>query len=66
MEGIEIKTQNHFKEEGGWEMKITRRQFLKTTGKGALVAGAAMALPLKFGVRPALAAANSPQLAKWQ
>jgi spore coat protein A, manganese oxidase len=46
-------------------MKITRRQFLKTTGKGALIAGAAMALPLKFGVGTAKAVNNSDQLAKW-
>jgi spore coat protein A, manganese oxidase len=46
-------------------MKITRRQFLKTTGKGALIAGAAMALPMKFGVGTAKAVNNSGQLAKW-
>jgi spore coat protein A, manganese oxidase len=46
-------------------MKITRRQFLKTTGKGALIAGAAMALPLKFGVGTAHAFANSGNLTKW-
>lgn len=42
-------------------MKITRRDFLK----GAAIAGAGFALPLKFGVSPAYAAANSPQLQKW-
>jgi spore coat protein A, manganese oxidase len=43
-------------------MKITRRDFIKTSA----IAGAAMAMPLKFGVRSAFAAGNSPQLAKWQ
>jgi len=43
-------------------MKITRRDFIKTSA----IVGAGMALPLKFGVRNAFAAANSPQLAKWQ
>lgn len=42
-------------------MNISRRQFLK----GAVIAGAGLALPLKFAVREACAAANSPQLAKW-
>ena len=42
-------------------MKITRRDFLKTSA----IVGAGMALPLKFGVRNAFAAANSPQLTKW-
>jgi spore coat protein A len=42
-------------------MKITRRDFLK----GAAIAGAGFALPLKFGVSSAYAAANSPQLTKW-
>ncbi len=42
-------------------MKITRRDFIKTSA----IAGAAMAMPLKFGVRNAIAAANSPQLSKW-
>ena len=42
-------------------MKITRRQFIK----GTAVVGVGMALPLKFGVRQAMAAANSPQLTKW-
>ena len=42
-------------------MKITRRDFLKTSA----IVGAGMALPLKFGVRNAFAAANSPQLSKW-
>ena len=42
-------------------MKITRRDFIKTSA----IAGAAMAMPLKFGVRSAFAGANSPQLDKW-
>jgi spore coat protein A, manganese oxidase len=42
-------------------MKITRRQFLK----GTAAVGIGMALPLKFGVKPAMAIANSPQLQKW-
>jgi spore coat protein A, manganese oxidase len=49
----------------GNEMKITRREFLKATGKGALVAGVAMALPLKFGVGSVQAFANSGNLTKW-
>jgi len=43
-------------------LKITRRQFLK----GAAALGIGAALPLKFGIGNAFAAANSPQLAKWQ
>jgi len=46
-------------------MKITRRQFLKATGKGALVAGVAGALPLKFFQGQAWAVANSQNLTKW-
>ena len=42
-------------------MKLTRRDFIKSSA----IPGASMALPLKFGVRNAFAAANSPQLAKW-
>ena len=42
-------------------MKITRRDFLKTSA----IVGAGMALPLKFGVRNAFAAAQSPRLSKW-
>jgi spore coat protein A, manganese oxidase len=42
-------------------MKITRRDFMRSTA----IAGAALLLPLKYGVRSAYAAANSPQLAKW-
>lgn len=42
-------------------MKVTRRQFLK----GAMATGIGLALPLKFGVRGAHAAASSLQLAKW-
>ena len=42
-------------------MKVTRRQFLK----GAMATGIGLALPFKFGVRGAHAAASSLQLAKW-
>ena len=42
-------------------MAITRRQFIK----GAAVTGAALALPLKFGVRSAFPFANSGNLTKW-
>jgi spore coat protein A, manganese oxidase len=41
--------------------KLSRRQFLK----GAMIAGAALALPLKFGVRQSHAFYQSPGLAKW-
>ena len=50
---------NH--KQGGKRMRITRRDFIKTSA----IAGAAMAMPLKFGVRNAFAVANSPQLSKW-
>lgn len=40
---------------------ITRRQFLKYSA----IAGTAAALPLRFGVGTAYAAANSPKLQKW-
>ena len=43
-------------------IKLTRRQFIKTTA----IAGAGMALPLKFGVRNAHAFYQSPGLQKWQ
>ncbi len=42
-------------------MKVTRRDFLK----GAIATGIGLALPLKFGVGSAHAAANSTQLTKW-
>ena len=44
-------------------MKITRRDFIKTSA----IVGAGMALPMKFGVRKGYAAttANSPNLRKW-
>ena len=43
------------------DVKLSRRQFLK----GAAIAGAGMALPLKFGVRDSYAYYQSPGLAKW-
>lgn len=43
-------------------LEISRRQFIK----GCAIAGAAMALPLKFGVRSAHAFYQSPGLRKWQ
>jgi len=42
-------------------MNITRRQFLRSTA----IAGASLALPVKFGVYSAQAAAYSPNLRKW-
>jgi hypothetical protein len=42
-------------------MKLTRRQFLKT----AAIAGAGLALPLKFSVPRAYAFAQSPSLRKF-
>src|SRR4030095_15868009 len=42
-------------------MKFTRRQFLKS----AAVAGAGLAVPWKYGVQSAKAAASSPNLTKW-
>ena len=43
------------------DVKLSRRQFLK----GAVIAGAGMALPLKFGVRDSYAYYQSQGLAKW-
>src|ERR1041384_3436031 len=42
-------------------MKVNRRQFLKST----TIAGASLALPLKYGVPSAKAAVLSPNLRKW-
>jgi spore coat protein A len=46
---------------GGKKLTISRRDVLK----GAIATGIGLALPLKYGVRSAYAAANSPQLTKW-